>query len=114
MILSALSLPSGQLTETLPLAPAAIGVLLLTWMIAPSSEARTELACSSLEPTESGARSLAVRDWSATSEEVTEAGPRSAPQVVAGPRHVPVVRLPDEWGVARPGVSVSKVCGRFS
>ena len=49
--------------------------------------ARTEAACSSLEPTasaaisleptESGPRSLAVSDWSATSEEVTEAAPRS-------------------------------------
>src|SRR5262249_43090268 len=48
-----------------------------TWMIGASSEARTELACSSLEPTESGPRSLAVSDWSATSEEVTEAAPRA-------------------------------------
>ena len=32
----------------------------------------------SLEPTESGPRSLAVRDWSATSEEVTEAVPEVA------------------------------------
>ena len=46
-------------------------------MIPPSSEARTEPACSSLEPTESGPRSLAVSDWSATSEEVTEEAARS-------------------------------------
>ena len=70
--------PSGQLTETLPLAPAAIGVLFETWMIGPSSEARTEPACSSLEPTELGPRSSAVSDWSATSEEVTEAGDQVA------------------------------------
>ena len=38
------TVPAGQLTETLPLAPAAIGVLFETWMIPPSSEARTEPA----------------------------------------------------------------------
>ena len=63
--------PAGHWTETLPLAPAAIRLLFDTWMIVPSSEARTEPACSSLEPTESGPRSSWVSDWSATSEEAT-------------------------------------------